>query len=81
MELVFDPSGHIRLPINDDEIVSRALAMQAQVGREVTLLTFDTGQSMRARAAGLTVRKLSKPLGIRERNWSGRPFAWCPVDG
>jgi hypothetical protein len=31
-------------------------------GREVTLLTYDTGQSMRARMAGLPVLKFTKPL-------------------
>jgi hypothetical protein len=35
-----------------------------QVSRaDVTLVTYDTGQCMRARAAGLHVKKLSKPLG------------------
>lgn len=32
-------------------------------GRPVTLVTFDTGQSTRARAAGLFVIKLKKPMG------------------
>jgi len=60
-ELVFDPAGHVRLPINDDEIIDRVLATQALAGREVTLLTYDTGQSTRARNAGLRVKKLAKP--------------------
>jgi hypothetical protein len=63
MEMVFDPPGHVRLPINDDEIVDRVLAIQPLVGRPVTLVTFDTGQSTRARAAGLTVTKLTKLIG------------------
>jgi hypothetical protein len=63
IELVFDPPGHVRLPINDDEIVDRALAAQALAGRNLTLLTYDTGQSTRGRLAGLDVVKLTKPLG------------------
>ncbi len=63
MEIMFDPPGHVRLPINDDEIIDRALAIQPLVGRPVTVLTYDTGQSMRARAAGLTVKKLTQPIG------------------
>jgi hypothetical protein len=61
IELVFDPPGHVRLPINDDEIVDRTLAIQPLAGREVTLLTYDTGQSTRARNAGLRVTKLAQP--------------------
>jgi predicted ribonuclease YlaK len=61
IELIFDSPGHVRPPINDDEIVDRALAIQPLAGRDVTLLTYDTGQSTRARAAGLPVRKLTPP--------------------
>jgi PIN domain len=63
IEIVFDPPGHVRLPISDDEIVDRVLAIQSLAGRDVTVLTFDTGQSTRARAAGLHAMKLTKPLG------------------
>ena len=61
IELVFDPPGHVRLPINDDEIIDRVMAVQPLAAREVTLLTYDTGQSTRARNAGLPVRKLAQP--------------------
>ena len=63
IELLFDPRGHVRLPITDDEIIDRALAVEPLAARRVTLLTYDTGQSTRARAAGLAVSKLSTPLG------------------
>lgn len=58
VELVLDPPGHSRLPINDDELVDRILAIQPLTGRPVTLLTYDTGQSTRARAVGLQAVKL-----------------------
>jgi rRNA-processing protein FCF1 len=63
IELVFDPPGHVRLPGNDDEIIDRALAVEALADRKVTLLTYDTGQSTRARNAGLQVVKLSQDIG------------------
>jgi len=61
--ILFDPSRHERLPVNDDEIIDRALAAQGLAGVPVTLLTFDTSQAARARNAGLSVNKLTKPLG------------------
>ncbi|WP_063796049.1 PIN domain-containing protein [Streptacidiphilus griseoplanus] len=76
VELVFDPPGHSRLPIEDEEIIARALAVQSLAGRPVTLVTFDTGQSMRARQAGLRVVKLTTPQGEepakQERAGGGR---------
>jgi len=62
VEVLFDPPGHVRLPINDDEIIDRALAVVPLAARGVTLVTYDTGQCMRARAAGLHAKKLSKQL-------------------
>jgi rRNA-processing protein FCF1 len=63
VELLFDPPGHIRLPIADDEMIDRAVAVEPLAARKVTLLTYDTGQSMRARMAGLPVVKLRKEIG------------------
>jgi hypothetical protein len=63
LELFFDQPGHVRLPIVDDEIIDRAAALQPLAVRPITLITFDTGQSTRARAAGLRVRKLREPIG------------------
>lgn len=63
IEVLFDPPGHERSPIADDEIVSRALTAEARSGRRVRVVTYDTGQASRARHAGLEVRKLSAPLG------------------
>jgi len=63
IELLFDPPGHVRLPINDDEIIDRCLAVEPLADRKVTLLTYDTGQSTRARTAGLKVVKLSQEIG------------------
>ena len=62
IELVVDPPGHARLPDNDDEIIDRVLAIELLADRKVTLLTCDTGQSMRARHVGLKAVKLSKDI-------------------
>ena len=62
IEVVLDPPGHRRLPISDDEIIDRTLAIQSLADRAVTLVTYDTAQSTRARGAGLRAAKLSVPL-------------------
>jgi hypothetical protein len=61
VEIVFDPPGHLRLPIADDEIVDGALAIQTLAGRPVTMITYDTGQAHRARMRGLKTLKLEMP--------------------
>jgi hypothetical protein len=61
VEIVLDPPGHVRLPVNDDEIIDRAVALHILAGRPLTIATYDTGQAMRARATPLTVCKLQMP--------------------
>jgi hypothetical protein len=63
IELLFDPPGHVRLPNSHDEIIDQALSVEPLADREVTLVTYDTGQSTRARSAGLKVVKLTKEVG------------------
>ena len=61
-QIIFDSPGHVRLPINDDEIVDRALACKPFTD-DLTIITYDTGQSQRARAAGVNVVKLQQDFG------------------
>jgi PIN domain len=61
MELLFDPPDHERLPDNDAEIVDRALAVQAIAGQPVTMVTYDTSMSFRARQVGLKDLLLTLP--------------------
>jgi hypothetical protein len=61
IEILLDPPGHVRLPINDDEIIDRAAVIKVMSGREVVLLTYDTGHATRGRVADLDVRKLVEP--------------------
>lgn len=76
VDLVFDPPGHVRLPIADDEIVDRAAAIQALAGqaladRTLRFITFDTRQSLRARHAGLRAEKQRDPdSGAKPANGS-----------
>ncbi|GAA1585098.1 hypothetical protein GCM10009789_43470 [Kribbella sancticallisti] len=63
VEIVLDQPGHARLPIEDDEIIDRAATIQLLAGREVRLLTCDTGQGTRGRMAGLQVTKLPSKAG------------------
>jgi hypothetical protein len=62
IELLFDPSRHVRLPVNDDEIIDRLLAARSLAARPITLITYDTSQSFKARAAGLRVNRLPMPI-------------------
>jgi hypothetical protein len=62
LEILFDSPLHVRLPIADDELIDRALAVQAFAGGYPRIITYDTGQSTRARAAGLRVVKLDRPM-------------------
>jgi predicted ribonuclease YlaK len=68
IELLPDPPGHVRLPITDDEIIDRVASAQALAGRQVTLVTYDTGQALRAHLAGLDALRL--PSSIEEQSES-----------
>ncbi|MEV7364416.1 hypothetical protein ACWDWT_19485 [Streptomyces sp. NPDC003343] len=70
-----DQPGHVRLPITDDEIIDRAVAIQAIAVREVRLLTCDTGQHTRGRAAGLKVTKVSAKDPGPEPDWEAEPVS------
>lgn len=69
VEIVLDQPGHVRLPITDDEIIDRAVAIKALSGCEVRLLTCDTGQHTRGRAAGLMVTKVPAKDPGPEPDW------------
>jgi hypothetical protein len=75
MEIVLDQPGHVRLPIADDEIIDRAVAIQALSGRPVRMLTCDTGQHTRGCAAGLKVTKVPTQNPGEEPDWDsqGKP--------
>ena len=70
VEIVLDPPGHVRLDRPDIEIIDRTVAIQGLAGREVRLLTCDTSQHTRGRAAGLKVTKVTAKDPGEEPDWS-----------
>jgi rRNA-processing protein FCF1 len=66
VEILPDPPGHVRLPIPDDEIVDRVIAVQGIAAGQVQLVTYDTGQAMRAKTENLRVLKLRTDAGTGE---------------
>jgi hypothetical protein len=67
VELLRDPRARVRLPRADDEIIDRAVAVQAVSGRPVTVVTYDTPMSARAELEGLryTLLDMSEPQKSR----------------
>lgn len=63
IEVLFDDAHHVRLDDNDDEIIDRALALQAYARMPVRLLTMDTSMALRARMLDLRVLKPTKDIG------------------
>ncbi|MFD5899669.1 PIN domain-containing protein [Streptomyces sp. NPDC060366] len=70
VEIVLDPPGHVRLDRPDIEIIDRTVAIQGLAGRDVRLLTCDTSQHTRGRAAGLQVTKVATKDPGDEPDWS-----------
>jgi len=62
IEVFFDDPQHLRMDDPDDEIIDRALALQAFAGQLVRLLTMDTSMALRARMLELDVRKETRDI-------------------
>jgi hypothetical protein len=58
--IFMDSRDHVRIMHSDSELVDRALALQNFTGRDITIITFDTGMALRARMANLKVINLTK---------------------
>jgi len=52
-EVLLDETGHVRKANPDEELLSRALALQRVLGRQVTVVTGDLCMQLRAGAIGL----------------------------
>ena len=59
VEVLVDDLDHVRLPDNDNEIVDQAAVLKQVTGREVIVVTGDTGMVLRAKAARLEVVRLT----------------------
>lgn len=60
-EVFLDGAWHLRRPVNDDEIIERALAVGKITGREVLLAAADFAMLYRASAAGLKAALVLRP--------------------
>jgi hypothetical protein len=67
VEVFLDDAGHIRRPVNDDEIVERAVAIREITGRNVLLASGDYKMLYRAAAAGVGAAHMPRPADV-ERN-------------
>jgi hypothetical protein len=61
VEVFLDGAWHVRRPVNDDEIVERALAVGEITGRQVMLAAGDYKMLYRASAAGLKAVLVPRP--------------------
>jgi hypothetical protein len=61
VDLLIDPPRHVQLSKPDNEIIDRATALGSLVGRDVKLMTRDTGMAFRARTEGLPVVLEDRP--------------------
>jgi hypothetical protein len=61
IEVLTDDSWHVRRPVNDNEIIERALAVAEITGRDVTLAAADYSMLYQASAAGLKAAVVDRP--------------------
>lgn len=61
VEVFLDGAWHVRRPVNDDEIIERALAAAQITGRDVVLAAADYAMLYRASAAGLKAVLVHRP--------------------
>jgi hypothetical protein len=63
VEVFLDGAWHARRPVNDDEIIERALAVSEITGRQVLLAAADYSMLYRASAVGLTAAPVLRHTG------------------
>jgi hypothetical protein len=61
VEVFLDDAWHIRRPVNDDEIVQRAVAVKEITGQDVLLVSGDYKMLYRATAAGIEAALMPRP--------------------
>lgn len=66
VEVLTDDSWHVRRPVNDNEIIERALAVTEITGRDVILAAADYSMLYQASAAGLKTALVSRPEGTAD---------------
>ena len=69
VEILFDDRAHVRLPVNDAEIIDRAVYLRSlfPTGRRVILVSGDVSMEFRAEGAGLETRHVSRDVSGDEK--------------
>lgn len=62
LRVFYDDPAHRPLADPDAEIIDRAMAVQTLAGKDVRLMTMDTGMGLNARRVGLLVRKPAREI-------------------
>jgi hypothetical protein len=68
VEVFLDGAWHVRRPVNDDEIIERALAVSEITGQAVLLAAADYAMLYRASAASLKAVLVPRPAGNDENS-------------
>jgi predicted ribonuclease YlaK len=65
VEILLDNPSHVRLPVNDAEIIDRAVYLRSLFpeSRRVILVSGDVSMQFRAEGAGLETRHVSRDVG------------------
>ncbi len=73
IEILLDNRMHVRLPVNDAEIIDRALYLRSlfPTSRRIILISSDLSMQFRAEGAGLETRHVSRDLGEDEKSQGG----------
>jgi len=69
VEILLDDLAHVRLPVNDAEIIDRAVDLRSlfPLNRRVILVSGDLSMQFRAEGAGLETRHVSRDVGGDDR--------------
>jgi predicted ribonuclease YlaK len=69
VEILLDDPAHIRLPVNDAEIIDRAVHLRSlfPIGRRVILVSGDVSMEFRAEGAALETRHVARDVNGDEK--------------
>jgi hypothetical protein len=76
VEILLDDPAHIRLPVNDAEIIDRAVYLRSLFpeSRRLILVSGDVSMQFRAEGAGLETRHVSRDASSDEKMEEGTPL-------
>jgi hypothetical protein len=76
MEILLDDPAHVRLPVNDAEIIDRAVDLRSlfPASPRVILVSGDLSMEFRAEGAGLETRHVARDVSGDEKGQEGYPL-------